>query len=128
MRTGRVQRWLLIPCPGHSGPPRGWHPHYPPRPPVPASRRAAGTRDGDRDLVPVPVFHSRVAGDAEDGDVLLELVDLDLHVLRQAPGRRHIGEGLGFVEWSGLFPLRGPQGQLMGREGSMSSLRGGQHL
>lgn len=57
------------------------------------------TRDGDRDLVPVPVFHSRVAGDAEDGDVLLELVDLDLHVLRQAPGRWHIGEGLGqFVD------------------------------
>lgn len=66
---------------------------------VPASQRAAGTQDGDRDLLPVPVFHPRVAGDGEDGDVLLELVDLDFHVLRQAPGRRHVGEGLGqFVD------------------------------
>lgn len=35
----------------------------------------------DRDLLPVPIFHSWVAGNGEDRDVLLELINLDFHIL-----------------------------------------------
>ena len=69
---------------------------------VPAFQEATRTRYGlgwwgvgrDRDLLPVLVFHSRVAGNVEDRDVLLELINLDFHILCQAPGCRHINEGL----------------------------------
>ena len=33
------------------------------------------------DLLPVPVFHSWVAGNGEDRDVLLEFINLDFHIL-----------------------------------------------
>lgn len=56
---------------------------------VSAFQRATRTRAGlgwlgvgsDRDLLPVPVFHSWVAGNAEDRDVLLEFINLDFHIL-----------------------------------------------
>lgn len=69
---------------------------------VPIFQRATRTRYGlgwwgmgrDKDLLPVLVFHSWVAGNIEDRDVLLELINLDFHILCQAPGCRHISEGL----------------------------------
>lgn len=55
---------------------------------VSASQRVPRARDGlgwlgvgsDRDLLPMPVFHSWVAGNAEDRDVLLEFINLDFHI------------------------------------------------
>lgn len=41
----------------------------------------AGRVGSDKDLLPVPVFHSWVAGNGEDRDVLLEFINLDFHIL-----------------------------------------------
>lgn len=48
-----------------------------------------------QNLLPVSVLHSWVAGNAEDGKVLLELLNLQFDILCQASGCRHINEGLG---------------------------------
>ena len=41
----------------------------------------AGGVGSDKDLLPVSVFHSWVAGNGEDRDVLLEFINLDFHIL-----------------------------------------------